>query len=430
MSSEKDQAAFRQSNPVGKGPKAADKGPSGDSDAEESPKGWRRFAQPWLAALLISLAVGTILYLRYPNKFSSYTAQIPHDFGVYVKAWQRYVQGENPYVASEYSAFKYAPGMLALIGILPKAPTDAWFAFSLLCIAGLSASLMIGARYRSWRDVVALALGVILSWKGILETLDYGQVELFIFPILIGATAIYTRQTLLSGALVGLLPWIKLPLLFMIVPFFFASSRREREDGKPPLRRLKLFFSGFLFSSVFWGAALPSLAFGPDKALMLSQSWYSLIRDQPQGLFDSPLNQSLWASLGRWVEAPSSMMNLGLAGVLSGLLLGLLILRRPYAPTAQDSFVWITPWLIMGHLVNPLSWRWGSAYLLGVCFAAFRPGRQFLWFRGLLWIGVLGLFLLQQNPFVKGVLGLNHWTDLHEMGVITVYWLVLLLLSI
>jgi hypothetical protein len=397
---------------------------------------WKRFIRPWLTALTISLTVGVLLYLRYPGRFNAYSSQVPQDFGVYVKAWQRISQGENPYVPSEFLAFKYAPGLLALIGILPKAPPDAWFAFSFLCIAGLSLSFMIGARYRTWRDVLALVIGIALSWKGILECLDYGQTELFIFPILIVATSIYSRYTLLSGALVGLLPWIKLPLLFMLVPFFFASSRRERAGMKPPLRRLKLFFSGFLFSCVFWGAAVPSLAFGPDAALKLSQSWFQVLKSQPQSLFSTDVNQSLWASVSRWVSSGlvadphSTMTALGIAGVLCGLLLGVLAIRRPYAPSAQDSFVWITPWLIMGQLVSPLSWRWGSVYLVGACFAAFRPGRQFVWFRGILWLGVLALLLLQQNYVVRHFLGMTHWTDLHEMGVITLYWVTLLLLAI
>ena len=388
-------------------------------------------SSPWLVALFISLGVATALYLRYPGAFDRYTSQIPQDFGVYVKAWQRYMQGENPYVPTEFLAFKYAPGMLALIGVLPQAPTDAWFAFSTVCILGLALSLMIGARYRSWRDVIALVFGLALSWKGILECMDYGQVELFIFPILIIATSVYTRQTMLSGALIGMLPWIKLPLLFIVVPFLFASSRRDRDEIKPPMRRLKLFSSGFLLSSVFWGAALPSLAFGPDRALKLSQAWFQVLKTQPMNLFQSDMNQSLWASVGRWgADLHSPMAALGLAGVVCGLLIGLLVLRRPYTPTAQDGFVWITPWLIMGQLVNPLSWRWGSVYLIGVCFAAFRPGRRFMWFRGLLWVLAFLFFMLQQNPFVKGVLGLNHWTQLHELGVVTLYWLALLLLAI
>jgi hypothetical protein len=167
----------------------------------------------------------------------------------------------------------------------------------------------------------------------------------------------------------------------------------------------------------------------------MSQEWFQLLKTQPSTLFANDVNQSLWASVGRWVnvfalDSASMMSALGIAGVLAGLLMGLLVLRRPYAPTAQDSFVWITPWLIMGQLVNPLSWRWGSVYLIGAAFAAFRPGRRFLWFRGLLWLAVIGFFLLQQNPFLKTVLGLHHWTELHEAGVITLYWVTLLLLSI
>lgn len=422
MSTQKDHPAFPPVSPT-ESPK------SGLGQLVSQFRGW--VTNPWLAALGISLLVATVLYLRYPGQFDRYTSTIPQDFGVYVKAWQRYSQGENPYVPNEYLAFKYAPGMLALIGVLPKSPQDAWFAFSLICIGGLALSLMIGARYRTWRDVLALIFGIVFSWKGILECLDYGQVELFIFPILIIATSVYTRQTMLAGALIGMLPWIKLPLLFMVIPFLLASSRREREELKPPLRRLKLFSSGFILSSVFWGTALPSLAFGPDRALSLSQSWFAVIREQPVFLFQNDVNQSLWASVARWTDfLHSSTAGLGIAAILCGLLMGLLVLRRPISPTAQDSFAWISPWLIMGQLVNPLSWRWGSVYLLGAGFAAFRPGRRFMWFRGLLWLVVAVLFALQQNPFVKGVLGLTHWTELHEMGVITLYWVGLLLLSI
>ncbi len=392
-------------------------------------RGW--VTNPWLAALGLSLSVAAILYLRYPGNFEQYRAGVPQDFSVYVKAWARFSQGENPYVPTEYLAFKYSPGILALIGMLPRSPQDAWFVFSILCIGGFALSVMIGARYKVWRDVIALVFGILFAWKGILECLDYGQVELFIFPLLIIATSVYTRHTTLSGALVGMLPWIKLPLLFMLIPFLVASSRREREELKPPLRRLKLFSSGFILSSVFWGAALPSLVFGPDRALRLSQSWFEVMRTQPAILFQTDVNQSLWASVARWgVFLHSSTAALGVASLICGLLMGLLILRRPYSPTAQDSFAWISPWLIMGQLVNPLSWRWGSVYLLGAGFAAFRPGRRFMWFRGILWIAVILLFAVQQNPVVRPFLGVGHWTDLHELGVITLYWVGLLMLTI
>lgn len=400
------------------------------SEPAEKPSGFTRWLKPWFGALLIVIAISLILYFRYPGKFESYQHSVPQDFGVYLRAWTRFLQGETPYVSSEYSSFKYSPGFLALIGILPKLPQDAWFAFSTISIAGLALSLMIGARYRQWKDVLFLVLGLGLAWKGILETLDYGQIELFVLMLVIVSTASFTRFTILSGAIIGMLPWLKLPLLFLAVPFVLAASRWQPDaEGKPPLRRLKLFVSGFLLSSVFWGAAVPSLAFGPERALKLSQEWYQLLKEQPSALFASDINQSLWVTVFRLL-GENHLVAYGISGIVGGLLLGLLVLRRPHTPTAQDSFVWATPWLIMAQLVNPLSWRWGSVYLVGACFSTFRPGRRFLWFRGVLWLGVIFFFLLQQNLFVRNVLGLSHWTELHDLGVVTGYWILLLLLSI
>lgn len=389
-------------------------------------KGIARFARPWLGALLLSVTFSLILYFRFPGKFESYQTHIPPDFGSYLRAWNSLLQGENPYATS----FKYSPGFLALIGILPKNPQDAWFAFSTISIAGLCLALMIGARYRKWKDVFYLFLGIALAWKGALETLTYGQVELLVLMLVIVATATFTRFTIVAGAIMGMLPWLKLPLLFLLIPFVMAASRWQPDaEGKPPLRRLKLFVSGFLLSSVFWGAAVPSLAFGPEKALKLSQAWYATLVQQPASVFVSELNQSLWITIDRLLDF-DRLTAFGVSGILGGLLLGLLVLRRPHTPTAQDAFVWVTPWLIMTQLVNPLSWRWGSVYLVGACFSAFRPGRRFLWFRGFIWLGVIFFFLLQQNFFVREVLGLSHWTELHDVGVVTGYWVLLLLLSI
>lgn len=398
-----------------------------------------RYLPPWTGALLFVATLCVSLYFRYPGKFESFAgagSAPPRDFAVFLQGYTRLMAGENPYVVDAVSSgFKLSPAFLALIGSLPRAPQDAWFFFTLISIASLAATLMSGARFRRWRDVFLLMAGVGLAWKGIIETLDSGQPELLLLALVTLATSLFTRFTILSGAVLGMLPWIKLPLLFMLIPFILAAARRHPEShGRPPVRRLKLFVSGFLLSSVFWGAGIPSLAFGPEKALWLSQQWVLLLKSQPHAFFGTDVNQSLWATIDRLLN-DKLLLNVhyvavGVSAMLGGWLLGLLTLRRPYAPTAQDAFVWQTPWLIAGQLLNPLSWRWGSVYLVGALFSAFRPGRQWQWMRG--WVSILlpFLFLLQQSWFVRQVIGFSGWTEIHDLGSVTAYWLVLLILSV
>lgn len=389
---------------------------------------------PQTCAKVICLLFAILLYARYPGKIDFDRSTIPQDFGVYVKAWQRHKLGESPYIAKDFLAFKYSPGALALIGLLPQAPIAAWFVFSSFCIGLLTVSLAIGAEYRVWRNVMALVLGIGLAWKGLIECFDYGQVEVFILPIVVIATFLYARFTFTSGVLIGMLPWIKIPLLFMFIPFALGARQRKTEDGALPDRRSKTFIGGFLLSGVFWGAFLPMIVFGARRALSLSRDWLELLRTQPASLFSSDMNQSLWASVGRWTGVqpsnPSSMtLMFVIVGILGGLLTVLLVLRRPYSPAPRTSLAWISPWLILNQLINPLSWRWGSVYLVGIGFSALNPRRSH-WLRVILWIGVLALFLLQQNPFVKGMLRLSSWTDLHDTGLITLYWVALLLSSL
>ncbi len=392
--------------------------------------GLRGLFRPWFIALLITLIFCGILYGRFPGNFESYQTHIPEDFGSYLQAWNRLLQGENPYFSDGPNSFRYSPAFLAIIGILPKLPQDAWFAFSSLSIAGLALAMMVGARYKTWREVWYLLIGITLSWKGVMECLAHGQTELIVIMLMVLATTAFIRHSIWSGGIVGMLPWLKVPLLFMLIPFVLAASRWVPDQaGKPPSRRLKLFFSGFLLSSVFWGAGVPSLVFGPEKALRLAQLWFISMREQPSLIFGSVYNQNIWVTIDRLLVA-YPMAAYGIAAMVGGLLMGFLVLRRPHVPASQDSFVWLTPWLVMSQIVNPLSFRWGSAFLIGTGFAAFRKGRQFWWLRSILWIAVIGTFLIQQNFFVRSVLGISHWTELHDYGVITAYWVLILLLTL
>ncbi|MBC7691164.1 MAG: DUF2029 domain-containing protein [Methylotenera sp.] len=406
---------------------------------------------PTLAAVLLICLCAILLYVRYPGNFKSYEMGPPGDFKVYLRAWERVNGGESPYVATDFSPYKYSPGVLGLIQVLPSAPVDAWFAFSTFCIVLFALALLAGARYRSWKDVLALGTGLGLAWKGILETLDYGQIEMLIFSIAIFSAATFARFTFFSGLLLGILPWLKLPWILLVVPFVLAASRMnslsDAGEKKPPARRLRLFVSGFVFSSFIWGAAVPSLVFGPERAMSLSQAWLNVLKKQPPELFASNINQSLWVTSTRMLSrlfgasgGQSSLLSLAIPALIAATLLGLLIRRRPKTVSSQDTMSWLTPWMIFIQLVNPLSWRWGSVYLVGALFSSRRSqfaksplARNFLIegvaVRPLLWGGVFVVWALQLNPVLR-LMGIQHWTELHGYGVVTIYWFLILLLCL
>ena len=392
---------------------------------------FKRLTSPYMGVAAVTLGVFWWLYLQFPGNPDFSSLKVPEVFRIYSEIWAKLQSGENPYVLSGYATFNFSPAFLSFIRVLPNSPQDAYFWFSLLSIALFSVSLYSGARYRSWKDVGLLLAGLALAWRGVLEALQYGQVELILFFILITASSLFSRWPFFTGSLLGILPWIKAPYGFLMIPFILAANRREVfGDPRPTLPRLKLLFSGILFSSVFWGAAIPSLTFGPDRALELSIAWGKMMKVQPSQFFLVGTNQSLWVAMERWFNL-NSAAEFGVGAILGGWLLGVLLMRRPASPAAQDSFIWITPWLILTQLLNPLSWRWGSLFVVGACFSAFRPSRPRLgFFRVILWIGIIVLFLLQQNFIVQPFFNLPTWTDLNDLGTVTLYWLLLFVVTL
>jgi len=391
-------------------------------------------------AYLIIAAAAVTLWIRYPVNQSFGEGQVPGDFAVYHQAWQRVSAGQNPYVTTDPSPYKYSPGILTIMGGLEKAVGStsidrAWFVFGSFSILLLAVGLLSGDRFRSNASLVALLLGLILSWKGILETLDYGQLELIIFGVAMLATVSLRRASPISGLLAGTLPWIKLPWVLLAFPLIVILLMRKGT-------KLSRFFSGYFASCFIWGAALPAMVYGSERAKELSQAWIALLKAQPESLYYSDINQSIWITANRWIsqwpalglgDSPEALLiGVGIAALILGLVVG-----RMTQKTAErgqsvqfSALAAIAPWLLLTQLLNPLSWRWGSVFALAAPFATLGTKGEVR--RGPLRVVVMAfiltLWLLQQNPVVRA-LGYNHWTELHSAGVITLYWIGLLVLS-
>lgn len=382
----------------------------------------------WAAVLMLS-ALAALLYARYPGNPESYRRERPSDFAVYLKAWERAKLGQTPYVATDPSPYKYSPGILTAVSLLPEFPPQAWYAFSVFCILSWILALAVGARYTSMVPLLGLCVGTLLAWKGVLETLDYGQLEILLFALAIVSGALVGKLPFFSGLLAGTLPWIKLPWLLLLLPLLLRRRELNRQTGYGE-RGLRLLVSGYVLSCFLWGIALPSLTWGADRSLLFTQQWFELLKTQPLALYLSDMNQSLWVSTLRWFPGWAWQVSWGVLGILLSWILARLIRRTLSARPKGDVMDWMCGWILLTQLVNPLSWRWGSAVLVAAGFplvAARKESRRWLYVLTL--AVLLGLFLIQLNPVVQA-LGYVHWTELHRAGTITAYWLVLLAFSL
>jgi hypothetical protein len=210
--------------------------------------------------------------------------------------------------------------------------------------------------------------------------------------------------------------------------------------------------AGYFGSSFLWAAAIPALVFGPERAMLLSQDWMTLVKASPESLYLSEDNQSAWATAARWfggdLTAAShsvevQFLALAAVGILGSLMLGRLTRRTAQRGRSPQfaALATIGPWMLLIQLLNPLSWRWGSVFVLGIPMVS-QSGQagdpeagsfRFPWgFRRstiLPWCIIVVLWLLQQNWVVQAF-GYSNWTELQSWGIVTFYWLSFILLAL
>ena len=443
------------------------------------------------APLTLICAAGALLLFRFPvtfalARFGYFPGQsgaghvpqwIPTDFAVYTRAAERVSAGLNPYLSSDPSPFKYSPGALAWVMLFAVSPAFAWIFFSFFSISAWTAALIFLERgFRlgqarddsgpeAWRRGYLRAflwlVGLAIAWKGLLEVLSYGQFEILLFAMAAVSALLLGVSPGIAGLIAGLLPGFKLPWLLLLFPFsLYADSAKGR------IR----FISGYLVSTLLWSILIPVFVFGPGRALLLSQAWLGVLKGQPPILYLSDLNQSLWMSIPRWIAfiefhipgggrltPPTESGMLAPAGVgliLAGWLAGRWTARfrrlrndagvRATSGAGRAAVLsWLCPWLLLLQWVNPLAWRWGSAFAVGIPFAASsrfgevdrgrraascsQSGRRAGFF-ALYTIAFL-LWGLQLHPVAQW-LGFQSSADLRTDGLIGLFWFSLLLTTV
>lgn len=323
---------------------------------------------------------------------AGFQGAVPEEFKSFVRQVDRARGGENPYFGPwERQPYPYSPAVLALgtfwVGgeqarLEKPGVTGAdagggedgdgarleadWLTASRFCILALALALVLGSSYSRRRSVVCLMAGMVLAWPGVFEALRSGHLEFWILVLAVVSAVLLRPRPGGAGLALGLLPGLKLGTALLFLPYLLVMMSSHWNLYGKRSKRARHFMTGYLIGIVTWGAAAPSLVFGSDRARTLLELWYQQVVFAPQSLFISADNQSAWVSGMRWFETAPGI-GLGLSAILLGLLLGVLI-RRPM-PALSEPWRWLAPWLLFLQLVHPISWKWGSLFLLGAPFA-------------------------------------------------------------
>jgi hypothetical protein len=390
--------------------------------------------RPWLpasvAAVLIAMT-GIWLFMRHPWRVfadpQSPNSVVPPEFAQFYAQAMAAKSGLDPWSLEQFAGtfYRYSPGWMGIVTGGPNSVAQGWVAFSTAGIVALVIALGSGVRYRSWKTVAALLAAALLSWRGLSESVESGTVDLILLGATVFAGVILRHLPFVSGMLVGSLPWIRVPWILMLFPFVLALMSSEWDFYGRRAKPTRVFLTGALVASFVWGAAIPSVVFGNERARDLIFSWFSTLASTTSEFFVSPANQSAWASFARWSGA-DSMLSLAAVLIWGGFVLGVMLSR----PIRAIAWSWLTPWLLLTELLSPVSWRWGSLFAVGVPFALLTPRKdRWIQARGVrlaLWVSIALCWVLQFSV-VNRWIGGGSWTEFHDMGIVTVYWMSLLL---
>ena len=372
----------------------------------------------WLAVVLAIFVLYTIG--RFGIDQIRPPGLIPHDYMNFHHASDRLAAGIPIYQSEDDSPFKYSPTFLVFFkntfDLLP--PSLAWILWCAISIAGFAWGtywlwLTAGLTFRVPRRLlITLMVGAgICAWHGYIEHFSYGQGDMILFALFIGAVAtmpVISGDALAAGLMALLL--IAKPQAGILLAYFLVCRR---------WRMLAFTAAGALILLV-----LPALGWGMARQNLLFSQWWVVLSQQSIEFLKGNLNQSVAATVARGLSERSLVQPLTMLAVATGALSALGVSWVwPHAATAspRNHARMAVTTLLLYAVVSPLSWRWftflwlPAGVLIAVDALTLRP-------RPRLQLTLLALFAacgLLLQTFIAHALGIQEVDELSRIGFYT-----------
>ena len=276
------------------------------------------------------------------------------DFEVYRTAAARALAAQPLYRLDDgHYQYKYLPAFAILMGPfawLPKGLAEGlWFALSVGMAAWFVRLSLLAVPDRRVVDDRLVCLGLVLMGKFFVKELAFGQTNLLLGIVLLGAAfAAQRRRPLAAGLLVGAGVFVK-PYALVFVPWLF-------------------WVSGWGAVAAFGGAmavglALPAAVYGWAGNIELLAGWYRIVTSSTEHTLLGHENISFAAMWAKWLrpQAPSLMLTAATAAAaLASAGAVVLMRRRVRAPECLEygTLALLVP------LISPQGWDY--VLLLGL----------------------------------------------------------------
>ena len=290
------------------------------------------------------------------------------DFSVVYRAGERALHNRPLYDFSDgMMLYKYAPiisYLFAPLALLSKSSgAFVYFLLSLAAFAGcfrLSYRWVVPDNARGWKAFAIVALTLLSTLRVIMNSLDFGQVQVFILLGMLYCSEAFAAGRWVRGGLV-----LSLMALAKIVPGVLCVPWLMRKQWRPAL-------ATGIFSIVLLFA--PTLWMGTRGAFDLISQWWNLLSiSTNQSMIERWTNQSLLSALARILSPNHYNVNwvawdigrvVGLTKIVLGLWLGWIVWqgyrrdekRFPEMRLAQA--LDLSYYLLFISVAFPLAWRY------------------------------------------------------------------------
>ncbi|NIM57520.1 MAG: DUF2029 domain-containing protein [Candidatus Aminicenantes bacterium] len=278
------------------------------------------------------------------------------DFGVCYQGGQRIVKGETLYRATDgHLQYKYSPASALVFSVFTLIPYDvAKFIWYLSELVFLFLSLVISydilpSKQKKKGLVLILSFLVLVKFFG--REIELGQVNIFIFFLLIMMIKASLRKNDLKGGLFFGFSLIFKPYGLVFLPYFILK------------KRFKLIASGL--GTVLVGLILPVIFYGLSGNIAVLKAWQKTLSQSTPGLIDHYDNASIFAFFLKIV--PDESRELAIIFVIcSGLLIAfsflwMMILGKKEnidkPEVLEYSFLFV-----LIPLFSPLAWYYNYLY--------------------------------------------------------------------
>jgi len=296
----------------------------------------RSFVRP---LVVILLAIAAYALLRHKR-----TELV--DFEVYRRAAIRALAAEPLYRPEDgHYQFKYLPAfafVMAPFAWPTKEETEAiWFALCVLLLAFFVRLSLRALPDRRLSERRLVWLGLLLTAKFWVKELAFGQTNLLLGILLMGAViAAQRNRRAFAGALVGLAVFVK-PYAVLFVPWIAWA------EGLGALA----VFACVLIA----GLALPAAAYGWSGNLDLIAAWYRTVTETTGPNLMLPENISLATMWAKWIGPGHTASALAVATALAASTAagGVAWLRRK---VAEPNYLEVGLLMVLVPLLSPQGW--------------------------------------------------------------------------